>query len=128
MSTKKEKKTKEKVKDLKEGGAPELNKRDLIEQAEKESLKTEELEKKKQELLEKVKKLKEKVVIEGPSTEELKEQVRIKKKTDMLIPLEEYVKAGIYLGTKVVTPSMKPFIYRKRADGLARRRDQGRRS
>jgi len=37
----------------------------------------------------------------------------------MLIPLEEYVKAGIYLGTKVVTPSMRPFVYRRRADGLA---------
>ena len=37
----------------------------------------------------------------------------------MLIPLEEYVKAGIYLGTKVVTPEMKPFVYRRRADGLA---------
>jgi len=37
----------------------------------------------------------------------------------MLIPLEEYVKAGIYLGTKVVTPDMKPFVYRRRADGLA---------
>jgi small subunit ribosomal protein S2 len=37
----------------------------------------------------------------------------------MLIPLDEYVKAGIYLGTKVVTPDMKPFVYRRRADGLA---------
>jgi len=52
-------------------------------------------------------------------TEELKEQVKIKKRTDMLIPLEEYVKSGIYLGTKVVTPDMKPFVYRRRADGLA---------
>ena len=37
----------------------------------------------------------------------------------MLIPLEDYVKAGIYLGTKVVTPNMRPFVYRRRADGLA---------
>ena len=37
----------------------------------------------------------------------------------MLIPLEEYVKSGIYLGTKVVTPDMRPFVYRRRADGLA---------
>jgi small subunit ribosomal protein S2 len=49
----------------------------------------------------------------------LKEKVKIKKRTDMLVPLEEYVKAGIYLGTKVVTPDMKPFVYRRRADGLA---------
>ncbi|OGZ62563.1 MAG: hypothetical protein A2639_00525 [Candidatus Staskawiczbacteria bacterium RIFCSPHIGHO2_01_FULL_34_27] len=37
----------------------------------------------------------------------------------MLIPLEDYVKSGIYIGTKVVTPNMRPFVYRRRADGLA---------
>ena len=52
-------------------------------------------------------------------TEELKEQVKAKKRADMLIPLDEYVKAGIYLGTRVVTPQMKQFVYRRRADGLA---------
>jgi len=90
--------------------------------AEAESLKTEEkveksIEEKKKELLEKVKKLKGKV--DETTTKELKEQVKIKKRTDMLVPLEEYVKAGIYLGTKVVTPAMRPFVYRRRADGLA---------
>lgn len=75
------------------------------------------LEEKKKELLEKAKKLSEKVDV--TATEDLKEKVKIKKRTDMLIPLEEYVKAGIYLGTKVVTPDMKSFVYRRRADGLA---------
>ncbi len=75
------------------------------------------LEEKKKELLEKVKKLSAKVDV--AKTEDLKEKIKIKKRTDMLIPLEEYVKAGIYLGTKVVTPNMKPFVYRRRADGLA---------
>lgn len=95
----------------------------LEKEAEAESLKTEapvegkSLEKRKKELLERAKKLKEKV--EKTTTKELKEKVKIKKRTDMLIPLEEYVKAGIYLGTKVVTPNMKPFVYRRRADGLA---------
>jgi small subunit ribosomal protein S2 len=79
----------------------------------------EELEQKKKKILEKAKKLAEKISKEGISTEELKEKVRIKKRTDMLVPLEEYVKTGIYLGTRVVTPSMKPFVYRRRADGLA---------
>jgi len=79
--------------------------------------KTKDLEKKKKELLKKAEKLKGKV--EGAKTEDLKEQIRAKKKADMLIPLEEYVKSGIYLGTKVVTPDMKPFVYRRRADGLA---------
>ncbi|GBE20120.1 MAG TPA: hypothetical protein ENG87_03700 [Candidatus Pacearchaeota archaeon] len=90
--------------------------------AEKESLKTEkplDIEKKKKELLEKAKKLKEKISSEGPTTKELKEQIKLKKRADMLIPLDEYVKAGIYLGTKVVTPDMRAFVYRRRADGLA---------
>jgi len=75
------------------------------------------LEERKKELLAKVAKLKGKVDI--TSTEELKEQIKAKKRADMLIPLEEYVKAGIYLGTRVVTPDMKPNVYRRRADGLA---------
>jgi len=97
---------------------------DLKKHAEQESLETEEKPKKeksiaerKEELLKKVKKLSEK--IEAPKTEDLKEQVKIKKRADMLIPLEDYVKSGIYIGTKVVTPCMKPFVYRRRADGLA---------
>ncbi len=71
----------------------------------------------KKELLARAEELKGKV--EETKTEELKEQVKAKKKADMLIPLEEYVKVGIYLGTKAVTPDMKPFVYRRRADGLA---------
>jgi len=82
-----------------------------------EKLSSEEIEKKKKELLEKAKKLAGKIDI--TKTEDLKEQIKLKKRTDMLIPLEEYVKAGIYLGTRVVTPTMKVFVYRRRADGLA---------
>jgi len=95
---------------------------ELEKAAEAESLETEKgkektLEERKKALLEKVKKLKGKVDI--TSTEELKEQVKAKKRAEMLVPLDEYVKAGIYLGTRVVTPDMKPFVYRRRADGLA---------
>ena len=87
--------------------------------AEKESLDTEKIDlaAKKKELLEKAAKLKEKV--EQADTKALKEEIKVSKKKDMLIPLEEYVKTGIYLGTRVVTPDMKPFVYRRRADGLA---------
>lgn len=91
---------------------------ELVKEAEAESH-SEELEEKKKKLLEKAKKLAEKISEEGISTEELKEKVKIKKRTDMLVPLEDYVKTGIYLGTRVVTPMMKPFVYRRRADGLA---------
>lgn len=116
---KKSEKAEEKIADnvLGEDVEEHLEGKALEKAAEKESLVTEEINEKKKKLLEKVAKLKEKIDI--TSTEELKEQVKIKKKTEMLIPLEEYVKAGIYLGTKVVTPEMKPFVYRRRADGLA---------
>jgi len=76
-----------------------------------------ELEEKKKKLLEKVKELAGKVDV--AITEDLKEKVKVKKRTDMLVPLEEYVKTGIYIGTRVVTPIMKQFVYRRRADGLA---------
>ena len=75
------------------------------------------IEDKKKALLEKAKKLKEKIDV--TKTEELKEKVKTKKREDMLIPLDDYVKSGIYLGTRVVTPDMRPFVYRRRADGLA---------
>ena len=116
---KKEEKLDEKV--MKKSEKKVEKKKTVLErEAESESLKPEELEARKKLLLEKVAKLKAKVPIEGGvSTKELKEKIKVKKRTDMLIPLEEYVRAGIYLGTRVVTPSMKPFIYRRRADGLA---------
>jgi ribosomal protein uS2 len=77
------------------------------------------LEERKKELLERAKKLKEKIPVELPTTEELKKKVSIKKRTDMLVLLEEYIKSGIYIGTRAITPSMRPFVYRRRADGLA---------
>jgi len=125
MTTKKSgEKSEEKMADKKLGEEFEetLEGKKLEKAAEKESVdeKTlKALEKKRKSLFEKAAKLKEKLTEETPSTEELKEKIKIKKRTDMLIPLEEYVKAGIYLGTKVVTPEMRPFVYRRRADGLA---------
>jgi len=37
----------------------------------------------------------------------------------ILTPLEDYIKTASYLGTKVVTPTMKKYVYRRRLDGLA---------
>ncbi len=37
----------------------------------------------------------------------------------MLIPIDDYVKSGIYLGTKVITRDMKSYVYKRRNDGLA---------
>jgi len=48
---------------------------------------------------------------------EIKENVDGKKET--LIPLEDYIKCAVHLGTKVITPHMKKYVYKRRADGLA---------
>ena len=77
------------------------------------------VEEKKKALLERAAKLKEEKT-ENLDSESLKEEVKASaKKSDMLVDLEEYVKTGIYLGTRVVTPDMKKYVYRRRADGLA---------
>ena len=40
-------------------------------------------------------------------------------KKDTLVPMEDYLKASIHLGTRVITPNMRTYVYRRRADGLA---------
>jgi len=71
-------------------------------------------------LLEKAKKLEGKV-------EEVKD-VNLKKKVkpedeqeakDTLVSMEDYLKSSIHLGTRVITPDMRKYVYRRRADGLA---------
>ncbi len=42
-----------------------------------------------------------------------------RKKHDLIVPLEEYVKAGVHLGTKIISGNMRKYVYRRRADGLA---------
>lgn len=37
----------------------------------------------------------------------------------LLIPLDDYLKVGIHIGTKLRTKAMEPFIYKVRSDGLA---------
>ena len=51
----------------------------------------------------------------------IKEKVTGEKeeKKDMLVPIEDYLKASIHLGTRVITPDMRKYVYRRRADGLA---------
>ncbi|HLD37853.1 MAG TPA: hypothetical protein VJA20_00235, partial [Candidatus Nanoarchaeia archaeon] len=106
---------------LGENSDEEINQSEISEQTKikTKKLSAEEIEQKKKILFEKAAKLKEKLSEEAPKTEELKEQVKGKKKGEMLVPLDEYVKSGIYIGTKVVTPLMRPWVYRRRADGLA---------
>jgi len=58
-------------------------------------------------------KLDKSVESDSPQTEEKKEDQTI------LTPLEDYIKTASYLGTKVITPTMRQYVYRRRLDGLA---------
>ncbi len=51
----------------------------------------------------------------------IKEKVTGEKeeKKEMLVPIEDYLKSSIHLGTRVITPDMRKYVYRRRADGLA---------
>jgi len=114
-----------KVKEVSETPEEKLNKEEFEKAAETESVETEKPKKTDSTKEEKLKALKERAAkfmkekIEKLDTKALKEEVKIKKKSNMLIDLEDYVKTGIYLGTRIVTPEMRKYVYRRRADGLA---------
>ncbi len=38
---------------------------------------------------------------------------------ETLVPLTDYIACGVHLGTKVITPDLRKFVYKRRADGLA---------
>jgi len=42
-----------------------------------------------------------------------------KKDETILTSLDDYIKTAAYLGTKVITPTMRKYVYRRRLDGLA---------
>lgn len=45
--------------------------------------------------------------------------LKSKIQAETLIPLEDYIKCAVHLGTKVITPHMRKYVYKRRADGLA---------
>jgi small subunit ribosomal protein S2 len=53
------------------------------------------------------------------NTETLSEDNSEKEDRTILTPLEDYIKTASYLGTKVITPTMRKYVYRRRLDGLA---------
>lgn len=55
---------------------------------------------------------------EAETKEDKNELVESKEKTE-LTSIEDYVKTAAYLGTRAVTPTMRKYFYRRRADGLA---------
>ncbi len=117
-------KVKEVVQDIKEKveevveGEKEINKKSAKKTEDKEE-KTEKKKSKLEELKEKAKALEKKVT--EVKKLDIKGEVRGEKedKKDLLVPIEDYLKASIHLGTRVITPHMKGYVYRRRADGLA---------
>ena len=61
----------------------------------------------------------EKIISDKKIEEEIKRKAEKEAKKETLIPLEDYIKCAVHLGTKVITPHMKEFVYKKRADGIA---------
>ncbi len=73
-----------------------------------------------EELKEKARALEEKVIEVKP--ESLKEKIKLEpeaEEKETLVPIEDYLKSSIHLGTRVITPDMRRYVYRRRADGLA---------
>lgn len=86
---------------------------EIKEEAEPKKIISEELE----EAREIIAKRKEKIEKNAKTEKEMMEKAV--KGEELLVPLENYIKAGVHLGTKVITAQMKPFMYKRRADGLA---------
>ena len=63
--------------------------------------------------------------LEGKVDEEKKLDIKgevtgkSEEKDDGLVPIEDYLKSSIHLGIRVITPDMRKYVYRRRADGLA---------
>lgn len=51
------------------------------------------------------------------SESELKRVMTDTKET--IVPLTDYIRCGVHLGTKVITPDTRKYVYKRRADGLA---------
>jgi len=81
-----------------------------------------------------IKKINKKIPVKDESDEEIQEaskkiskkeikkeakDLKLKVQAETLIPLEDYIKCAVHLGTKVITPHMRKYVYKRRADGLA---------
>ncbi len=85
------------------------------EEEKKEKENSEKKEELKKKLLEKVAGLKDKF-----ESKDLKKEFAEKIGSDKtLVDAEDYLRYGCYLGTKVITPHLKQFVYKRRADGIA---------
>ncbi|MFH1802572.1 MAG: 30S ribosomal protein S2 [archaeon] len=46
-------------------------------------------------------------------------EVKKEQKPGALAPIEDYLKSSMHLGTRAITPDMRPYVYKRRADSLA---------
>jgi len=55
--------------------------------------------------------------IESKENKEKKKEAE--KREELLVPLEDYINSAVHLGTRAVTPGMREYVYRRKADGIA---------
>ena len=79
----------------------------------------EDIEEKKQNIVENEEKLIQETSNKISKKDIEEEKKSITSKEETLIPLEDYIKCAVHLGTKVITPHMRKYVYKRRADGLA---------
>jgi small subunit ribosomal protein S2 len=68
----------------------------------------------KEKLLERAKELGSKI-----KEEKIEKKEEKKDSGNLLVPVDDYIQYGCYLGTKVITAHMQKYVYKRRADGLA---------
>ena len=117
MSEEKQKeKTEEEIKQSEEKKPKEKIEESIeLSEEKKEELK-EKLKIKAEELAKKIKVVDEKDIKKEVMSLEEKRRMRNAK---TLFPLDDYVKYSAHLGTRAVTPNMRQFVYKRRADGIA---------
>lgn len=116
-------KLKEKSEDIieivKETFQEKQEKKKIPEKTKKETKESDNKETKLAALKEKAKQLEKTLEEQEIKSAEIKQKVHEEEKADTLVPIEDYLKSSIHLGTRVITPHMKQFVYKRRADGLA---------
>jgi small subunit ribosomal protein S2 len=50
---------------------------------------------------------------------DLSKEMKKEPKKGALAPIEDYLKSSMHLGTRAITPDMRPYVYKRRADSLA---------
>ncbi|MFH1290782.1 MAG: 30S ribosomal protein S2 [Nanoarchaeota archaeon] len=50
---------------------------------------------------------------------DVSKEVKKEQKPGALAPIEDYLKSSMHLGTRAITPDMRPYVYKRRADSLA---------